>query len=275
MNSLPSTSPAPCVRSAQASSLRPQPRRRRWHTSAVARAVMVVLAVGSVGWVSIAAAPRYRQPSSPPPLTNSELAVTLLRSGISPEALAAAGFTGPQTTALVDRARDTLSESIVDLRAADAALAEQRGRVDRLERLVRSGLSQEQDRQDLPSARTARTTAQSTLDSELQAVRSDALGDGQSEGRLLTLSTIRANSRWKFPAQYLCRTAAEAQWVELRNALSIKRQAERDNLEVPGPAAQVLTQWNADTNVSAAAANLAANLPEVQTAWDIAIDGNP
>lgn len=212
----------------------------------------------------------------PPPMTNSELEVALLRAGLSPESLAAAGFTGTQTGSLVTRAREELSESITAYRSAQSTLATERARVENLERKVRSGLgNQQQDVADLAAARTALATAQATVDSSFGAVRAAALGEGQSPDRLSLLDTIRSNNRWRFPTQYLCKAATEAEWVRLRNALSIKRQAEQDNEQVPPEAQRLLSTWNADAAVSAAAANLSLRRAEVKTAWDRAIDGTP
>lgn len=254
-----------------------RPRPRRGVAGVAGRVLAAALALGGIGLAATTTASSHRQPAPPPPppMTNSELEVTLLRANISPEALAAAGFTGADTSALVGRARSVLAEDVAGLRAADSTLASRRELVEGLQRRVRSGLGREQDVQDLAAARTALASAEAALASALGSVRTYALGDGQSPARAAVLSTIRGNGRWRFPTRYLCKAATEAEWVRLRDALSIKRQAERDGEEVPAATSQLLASWEADAAVSAAAANLSARGAEVKTAWDRAIAGTP
>ncbi len=247
----------------------------RARAAAAGRAVAVLLALGGMGLVAWTSVPSQRQPAAPDPLSNPELGGTLLRVGLSPEALAAAGFTATDARALVGRARSVLVEDIAGLRAADDARATCRRRVDGLERLVRSGLGSNQDLQDLAAARTALASAQTALAAALESARTYALGDGASPAGAAVLDRIRANGRWRFPTKYLCRSATEAEWVRLRDALSIRRQAQSEGGEVPAPTRQLLAAWDADAAVSAAAANLSARQAEVKTAWDAAVAGTP
>lgn len=269
MNKLPRTdqrlapkSARPALRSA-----------RRVPTGAILRGVVLAVVLGSIGALSVAMVPRYhfRQPAPPPPLTGGELETTLLRTGISPQALAAAGLSGSDATGIVGRARSALAESVTALRAADQAASAAREQVDGLERRVRSGLGGPQDVADLGAARTALGSAKSTLEAQLEALRSAALSDQLSPGSLQTLSTIRGNQRWRFPTEYLCKSAQESEWLGLRRALSVQRQAQRENEEVPAAAQTTLTAWGADQAVATARANLA-NLDAVKAAWRAAID---
>ncbi len=211
---------------ASAASRRLSPGRAR--AVAAGRAVAVALALGGMVLVAWTSVPSQRQPAAPPPLSNSELGVTLLRVGLSPEALTAAGFTATDARALVGRARSVLGEDIAGLRAADDTLATGRRRVDGLERLVRSGLGRDQDVQDLAAARTALASARTAQAAALESVRTYALGDGASPAGAAVLDRVRGNGRWRFPTQYLCRSATEAEWVRLRDALSIRRQAQSE-----------------------------------------------
>jgi hypothetical protein len=239
----------------------------------VINAALVMLALAAMGLTASMAVSRRRDPPPPAPMTTRELEVAIRRAEVTPEALAAMGLTGAETTALIDRARASLSGSIADYRAATLAVGPARTTSDRLERLVRSGLGSEQDASGLVTARATLDSATTAIEGQHAGVRAEAMGENFPPDRALTLSTIVSNKAWStIPVEYRCRSGAtEAEWVALREALFEQRSAAQEDRSVDERAQAVLNDWAEDPAVSAAKINLQARFTEVTTAWNLAL----
>lgn len=239
----------------------------RW--GAAINLALAAVIIAATALTASMAASRRRDPP-PNPITPRELEVALLRAQINPDALAALGLTGAQTTALIGRVNDALGADIETFRALSNAVGPARATHDRLARLVRSGLGAREDAANLASARTTLAGAESALTARFAAVRSNALGEGAPSGQSATLATIAANEAWRtLPVQYRCRSGAtEAQWVRLREALFEQRSAQRENRQTDQAAQAVLDEWTQDPAVAAAITNLQARLDEVTNAWN-------
>lgn len=247
---------------------RPGFARSRW--GAVANVSLAAVIIAATALTASMAVSRRRDPP-PTPMTTRELEVALLRAQVTPDALAAMGLTGAQTTALIGRAGDALGPDIEAFRAVESAVGPARATRDRLTRLVRSGLGAPEDAAGLAAARTALSNAESALATRSAAVRGDALGEGFPSGQAATLATIAVNRAWQtLPVEYRCRSGAtEAQWVRLRQALFEQRSAQRDNRQIDPSDQAVLDQWDQNPAVAAAKTNLQTRLPEVANAWNL------
>lgn len=207
----------------------------------------------------------------PEPLDSQELAVTLTRLGLDAPSLAAAGLTGPQTSALVGRVRAYLGDHIQDLRDADSDWAAKRQEVDRLERLIRGGMATHDDKLAYAAAQTALSQSTSARQSVLAAIQS-AAGEQVASGPLTTLATMQVNrASWDVPTRFLAGTHDEPGWVALRDALANDRISAAMGTDPDPTEHQLLLNAEADSAVAAANTNLNSNQALVVAAWNTAV----
>jgi hypothetical protein len=251
----------------------PHPRRAPHRRGAVLQVGLGLIAAGAVGLVAATSLPTRRLPDPPPPMRSIELEVALRVVDLTPESLASAGLSGPDVTGLVGRARSDLSPVIEDYREAHTDFGSARAEVDRLERLVRSGLASQEQVTALTTARSAFTAANTAHDNHQGAAFTAATEESLTGPQVAALVQIRANTAWDLPSEYKVRSATEPEWVALRDALAAERIAQREGSEVPAGAQSVLTAWRADPAVSAARASLASNLAAVSAAYSAAVAG--
>ena len=229
-----------------------------------ARAALIVIVGIAIIIIGLPLVAPVQAQSGP---TGAELGTCLHRVGLGPEALAAAGASAGQTTALVEAARGYLIDHQGDLDLADAAAKRER---DRLERLVRSGTGTGDDVTALAQARVLLANARAQRAAKLGALL-DAATAGLSGQRRAALDSFSANAPWKQPIEFLAVDRDQQEWVALREALANERIAAKRQ-EAPDAGAQaLLQQLRADPAVSAARANLDANLLAVTAAWELAV----
>jgi hypothetical protein len=228
---------------------------------------MIVLVAISIVVIGLPLVMTAQAQSGP---TGAELGTHLYRVGLGPEPLAAAGVNAAQTRALVEAARLYLIDHQVDLNLADAAFASAKREHSRLERLVRSGTGTDDDVTALAQARVLLANARAQRAAELGALL-DAATAGLSGQRRAALDSFSANAPWKQPIEFLAVDRDQQDWVALREALANERIAAKRQ-EAPDAGAQaLLQQLRADPAVSAARANLDANLLAVTAAWELAV----
>jgi hypothetical protein len=197
---------------------------------------------------------------------SGDLEVPVLRSGLSPEFLAAAGVTSGSVNGILNAAADDYGDGSA-LEAADAAFTSARQTHDSLQRLVKSGLGTEEDATALAAAETALDSATTARDLLL----SSALAAGKAEmtaAQQATISALCANRSRRFPTEFLVLDLESADWLKLRSALGDEKAAPKLGLD-PNPELQsFLSAKRAETAVATAKANLDSNLAGIQTAWD-------
>jgi len=198
--------------------------------------------------------------------TPPDYKVLLLRAGLSPEALAAAGVQPGQIAATVQSAVGAVSQAPDALGIADAAYAEARANTDRLKRKIQSGKAEEGDVQAYQAAKAALAAASGQRETILNQVFDSAtasLGDSRRQALL----AIRANKSWNLPTEFLVVSRTEQEWVQLRDALANERIAPKVG-EEPDPASQAqLAVWRANASVAAAKTGLDSNLATIRTGW--------
>jgi hypothetical protein len=256
----------------------PEPIKQFFRRGGVVSLAVFFLALGLLTYLGLSSSyagkfwsrTRIKRPDPLPP-TAQELAVTLDRLGLDAASLTAAGLSPSETTSLVGRVSTDLQSRMQSIRDADREWGAERAEVDRLERLVRSGLSTEQDRAALATANTNLATAAATRQGHFDAVVTAAI-DGLSGEQAAALGTMRTNhAQWDLPTQFLAGSHQEPGWVSLRDALANDRISTAQNTD-PDPAShQVIVSALADPNVSAAASNLTSNLADVTAAWNAAV----
>ena len=229
--------------------------------------ILVIATVTLFIWTASTQRARARAVSALLAPTAAELEVALLRAGLGPEALTAAGLSSSNATAVVGDLRTYMTNNPGVLDSADASYASPKQSVDQLKRLIQSGQATNDDL-------TAYTTAKSDLASA-QTQRSAVLDDfftagvdSLSQAQKDTLTAIRGNRDWDRPTEFLVLSHTDADWVELRECLANERIA-ADQGEEPDPDAQTsLNGYRDDLAVSTAKANLDANLAVVTAAWE-------
>jgi hypothetical protein len=234
--------------------------------SLIALALALVALPFGVGaaWFALRAAPATG------PVT--ELRTALLRCGLGAEALAAAGCTAQETSALVDAFSEAMASQPSALEQKDAAYASARVTKEELERKVATGLA-------TPEQITALGTAKSTLASA-ESARAQLL-NGFFEGatahlsaaKIATLSMLRANAAHELPIEFLVKERSQAEWLAIRKALNNERICAKYG-DPPDAAKQAaLATWKSDATVSAAKSACTSGLASVQDAWDAATGG--
>lgn len=203
--------------------------------------------------------------------TADELAAAMLRIGLGPAQLTAAGGS-PSTVATV--VGDSLDEMIANpaaIELADAAFAESKQQCDLLKRVIQSGQATPEQIDAYAVAMTQLSLAEAQRQSVLNGLVSSAT-ESLNESQQSTLAAIRGNGNWDLPIEFLTVDRTEPQWVQLREALANERISAKLGQE-PDPEAQsLLQQLRSDPSVATAKANLDANLTVVTVAWEQAID---
>jgi len=207
--------------------------------------------------------------AAPPASATADLASTMIRAGLDPAALAAAGVSANQVATVASRFSTAMAAEAGRLAAADASYASARASSDALRRKIESGLSSAEDR----SAHATQTAALSAATAE----RADALADyfaaataTLSAAQVSALTTIKANRHWELPVEFLVVDRTEPEWVAVRNSLANERISAKNGDEMNPACQSSLASWRANAAVSAARVNSDTNLAAVRSAWDSA-----
>lgn len=202
-------------------------------------------------------------------------ASVLMRAGLDPVALAAAGLTAPAVHAVVEAALEEASSQAATLAAADEAARGARQTVDRLARIVQSGTASQEQIAQLSSARSMLAAAHANQHAALDAVF--AAGAAQmGEGQRRIATAIRTNRSWGLPIHQLAASPnemTEAQWVMLRDAISCKSACTRLGEEVPSDVTAAVASAESVTDVASAKSSHQAGVATVAAAWEQAVSG--
>ncbi len=199
--------------------------------------------------------------------TPAEVGTALLRVGLDPQALAAAGVTPGAASGVVADAAEHLTSDAAALALADSAFAQARGECDTLRRIIQSGRATPQQLAAYQAAKLQRQQAQAQREELLQQLFDDATA-GITNAQRGALATIRGNRDWGLPVEFLVVDRAEAQWIELRDCLANESIAQEYG-EDPDPQAQAfLAEARSNPFVALAGANLQTSLDLVSSAWE-------
>lgn len=208
----------------------------------VAQVVMAVGGMGVAGWsiwwgMSSANRPVLSFPTSQPapnriaPMRNSDVAAMMMRCGLAPEHLNAAGVSAEGITAVFTAMKSHLSERFVAVRQNEIDYAAKNRVASSLDSKVRSGLATAEDRQ---TAATRRSEA-AALKSAYSAYTSAALAaatESLTENQRALIATLHHNASQGVPLQYRGVNRTAEQWIALRDALTHRRQRQAENLPV-------------------------------------------
>jgi hypothetical protein len=199
----------------------------------------------------------------------TDFKVRLLRAGLTPRALAAAGVQQGSVLPTLQAAADQMNGAPTALDSADASYRSARGAADALAAKIQGGKASQEEIASYPATKAAVESAEAARQSVLDGYFTAATANLTANQRT-ALITIRANKALGFQEEYLVVERTEAQWMGLRDALSTERQA----IELPDMASesatQLLTTFRADPAVSFASTGVQTNLTQVTSAWNTA-----
>jgi hypothetical protein len=203
------------------------------------------------------------------PLLAPDTASTLIRSGLDPDALAAAGVSSSQVASVVAAFEAAVAAEPGKLPSADADYGASKTSTDSLRRTIESGQGSPQDvtayQSGMSTLQAAETARQDTLDEYFTAATA-----GLNAAQRLALSTIRSNRAWEISIEFKAQDRSEAEWVALRDALSNERiSAKYGDPPDPKQQALLLTARSAPA-VAAAKVNYDTNKASVSSAWNTA-----
>ena len=241
--------------------------------------LMVVIAAAAMVWVTSAALPRRSAAhtrSSATPLVSrltpepGELRMALAKAALTPDYIAAVGANAETTTVMVSAGRSYLTDHPGAISAPDGDFMAAQAEHDRLVRVVQQGQATESDTLALQTARATLVARRADLQNALGSFRSAAAA-GFNESQTAALTVLRANAQWEVPMQYKVVNRPVAGWVALRNALANDRISRRHGEDPDAQGQAIVGQANAEPATVTAAANLAANLAQVNAAYEAAI----
>jgi len=225
-----------------------------------------LFAMTSISQPALAAAPSVAMETLTP---SAELAPTLLRVGLAPEALAASGASAADTTQAAADLDAWLADHSGEIAAADAAWATANQAAETIKRKVKSGQATPEEVAGLPSLETTRDAAAATRDG-LLAGAFDAATASLTAAQASALSTIHANSSWNLAVHFLVVDRTQEDWVALRNALDEKRIATKYGESVSAESLAVISAALGSTAVATAKVNVDTNVAAIEAAWNAA-----
>jgi len=199
---------------------------------------------------------------------DGDVEVMLLRIGINPEVLAAAGLSSGTVQSALAAEQVDLEDAVGTLATHDAACAAARVQVDSLRRSVRSGNSSAEEVSELAMAKATLASATAARESFLAGVCT-GLCAHVSEDATTAIERMCETKGWKtIPVAYRVEDRTEAEWLAIREALSAKKTHEKMGEDVPASATQLLASVAAEQDVATAISCCDSNLSGVQGVWD-------
>ncbi|MFO0826741.1 MAG: hypothetical protein U0572_01220 [Phycisphaerales bacterium] len=192
----------------------------------------------------------------------------LVRLGLGPDAVAAAGLDPAGSAALVSAAAESLADGAASVAASDAAVGAARSAADALRARVVAGTATPQELASWPSARDAESAALASRETLLKGLFVAATA-GLGDAERAAAAQVRASAAtWAdVPPAYRTVERAEAAMLALRDALAAERGALRRGEEVDAEVAALLAQVRAEPPVAAALAASQAYAAPIAAAW--------
>jgi hypothetical protein len=226
------------------------------------------VALSGVVLVALTAKPapalsRYVEPGA------AEIEAAMLRSGLSPQTLLAAGLDAQAVGLTASLGRGHLAENWLPFRAAETRLDAARDACETLERKVRQGVAKGEEESQFAAAQAELAAAELDYQAGAGALRSAAL-QGASGAQREAFDRILGGVPRDLPVQYAVVERADAEWVHLRDALANLRISAQLGEEPDPECVSSVNKANADPAVAAAAAGLQ-SLPAAEEAWNLAL----
>jgi len=200
--------------------------------------------------------------------TAAHFRTILMRAGLSPERLAAAGLTAEATSVVIAAAKNGYAESSAAAYTADTEYSEAVREHDRLNRLVVSGRASEGERTAFSQAGTRLAAARTARDTALDGFFNTAVAPLPEAART-KLSRFRQHP-WSgtLPVEFLVATKSDEQWLAVRDAIDSVTASRNLGEEPDSGDLQLLTQASSDPAVASAKSSLDQNLAAVTAVWE-------
>ena len=206
-----------------------------------------------------------------PVLAQAPDASAVIRVGLGPPALAAAGVAGGEVADIISDFAASDQAQTGALAAADAACRSARSAAGKLQRLIRSGKASAEEVSAYQIAKADLTQAEADRQAVLDALFAAAIQD-LAAGKQAILTQIRANQARNLPIEFLVESRTDQQWLDLKKALQHEKVCLQLELDLDPEIEAALATWRGKTAVSTAKANLDGNGASVTAAWDSAVD---
>jgi hypothetical protein len=201
-------------------------------------------------------------------LTANSARAWIVRAGLDPRSLVAAGFTAQDATLIVGHAVEFLAEHTLEMREVESQLADARKALPRLENAAIAG-------EPAPGAAKALTQGRSLISSleaqvrDFEAAVFAAGTNGLDQGKVARVASIKASRTSGLPLEFRLQARSDEEIVALRDALAARDIATRAGSEPSDAASQIIT--SASTPDCNEAASRLGNCAAVTTAWNAAV----
>jgi hypothetical protein len=196
----------------------------------------------------------------------------LVRAGLDPKALAAAGFTDTQVTQLVTNTVDFLAGNVIAMEETDHAIRTAKESIARLEKTIMGGMARTGDTQALTSARTTLQSQEQLLDEHLAGLRAAGIGQLPVNNAAASLGALLRNRSKAASLEFAAEDRTQAEWIALRDALSARRVNQQMGRDVPGSVTAIIARASTPAVSTAATRLNQVNVGRVTAAWDRAIN---
>jgi hypothetical protein len=241
---------------------------RTWCT----RLVGVAALGGTVYILALTATPTptfaQRTAAASTEIDRTALMSTLLRVGISPEALAVSGIGADQVPAIFSRASEHMRDAEWALSAADELCKSRDSEVLRLEEVCGTGQDQEGDHEALEQARLRAAEAATSRATVLDGIFHAAI-DGLPDQASQILNVVRHNQGSMIEPELMVVERTAEDWQAIREAMASSHGAQRR--PAPREVQDLLSRIRADAEVVAARERLG-SLEQMRQAWREAVE---
>jgi hypothetical protein len=211
-----------------------------------------------------------QQSQQTPAVAPAQLRLFVARLGLSPDAMAAAGVTPAQATAVGSQLRSRYADLAPPLDSAQSALRTAITQREQLRRKIAAGRGAPEDTAALSAATAQATAAASARASARDAALAD-LGAAIGTDAMQKLKNIRESRKWPVPVYFRVVTRTAQEWSGLETLLSSRDVAARLGRPVPDQVQAVITTAESDPAVAAAKASFEANRAAVAAAFVAAL----
>eukprot|EP01026_Neomeris_dumetosa_P048723 TRINITY_DN42268_c0_g1_i4.p1 TRINITY_DN42268_c0_g1~~TRINITY_DN42268_c0_g1_i4.p1 ORF type:complete len:332 (-),score=34.81 TRINITY_DN42268_c0_g1_i4:114-1109(-) len=229
----------------------------------VHRGVLCVAVAGLL--VSAAISSLVTDWATPP--TRKQVASVLLRVGMHPETLAAAGATPGELAAVFASAEEYLDSRYEDLERLDAEHGVAAAEYARIEKQVSDGRFDGDGEAELRAIAARRDAARSSVEAMLSSTADRGLARLDPETRS-NLMLLKQNERWDVPVEMRCVNRTHEEWKALQQALVHERVMVRLGEAIDPEVAVLLARVRSDGAYLAVEARLATDAGRVRREFE-------
>jgi|GEM_PF-3440947 len=201
-------------------------------------------------------------------LTANSARAWIVRAGLDPRSLAAAGFTAQDATLIVGHSVEFLAENTLQMREVESQLADARKSLPRLENAATAG-------EPAPGAADALAQGRALISSleaqvrDFEAAVFAAGTSGLDQGKITRLTSLKSSRSSGLPLEFRIQSRSDEETVALRDALAAREIAARSGRQESASATHIIS--SASTPDSNEARSRLGNSAAVTSAWNAAV----